>query len=459
MQGLERQGAMPKHRILYMPIETKTRELLGKSFLAARAVERGWIVIMGAQKDTREYMRGRPAGVYVEMSIPDRKIPRLEQIRKDGHRIVNLCEESAFYTSAEDYCARKLGAGSLELVDRLLTPGERNARDVRAFRPASDGKVAVTGNPRFDILLPGLRCIYGDGAEAIRRDHGSFILVNSNFARINPYAREQDTVDRWLSKGLINEGSEVEFLRSHASFKRRQMEGLQALLKTLAGSAGGAKIVFRPHPGEDRELWRQWAKPLNIEVRHEGSANAWMMAADAVLHPGCTTGIEGLLLDRPVFSYVPEPTSEFINEPDLVSQWITSAEELVDGVSHVRGLSQDEIRKSFASQRQRLGDYVANMAPPYAADRILDAIGQLDTPEVTPEQAGVTGGLLQTLMRKIRGRLPQKTSSSRAERRWQKLGDIEPHEIKVPLTTWVGAGVLAELPQMTRFNSRLVALH
>ncbi len=32
-----------------------------------------------------------------------------------------------------------------------------------------------------------------------------------------------------------------------------------------------------------------------------------MMAADAVLHPGCTTGIEGLLLDRPVFSYVPEP--------------------------------------------------------------------------------------------------------------------------------------------------------
>src|SRR5215210_1652902 len=153
MQDLQPQGGMPRRRILYLPIETKTRELLGKSFLAARAVERGWIVIMGAQKDTREYMRGRPAGVYVEMSIPDRKMPRLEQIRKDGHRIVNLCEESAFYTSAEDYCARKLGAGALELVDRLLTPGERNARDVRAFSPASDGTVAVTGNPRFDILL------------------------------------------------------------------------------------------------------------------------------------------------------------------------------------------------------------------------------------------------------------------------------------------------------------------
>lgn len=71
---------MRKRRVLYMPIETKTREPLGKSFLAARAVERGWIVVMGAQRDTRDFMRGKPAGVYVEMSIPDRKISRLEQI-------------------------------------------------------------------------------------------------------------------------------------------------------------------------------------------------------------------------------------------------------------------------------------------------------------------------------------------------------------------------------------------
>lgn len=450
---------MRKRRVLYMPIETKTRELLGKSFLAARAVERGWIVVMGAQRDTRDFMRGRPAGVYVEMSIPDRKISRLEQIRKGGHRIVNLCEESAFYTSADDYCARKLGSGALKLVDRLLTPGERNARDVRACRPESEGKVVVTGNPRFDILLPELRCIYRGGAEAIRQDLGSFILVNSNFVRINPYAREQDTVERWLSKGHIREGSEVEFLRNHAAFKRRQMDGLRALLEELAASPGVEKIVFRPHPGEDREVWREWAKPLNIEVHHEGSANEWMMAAEAVLHPGCTTGIEGLLLDRAVFSYVPEPESQFINEPDLVSEWVRSAAELVQGVSRVRGLNHEEVRKSFKAQRDKLRTYIANMEPPYAADRILDELEQLDTPEVTPQQAGVAGGFFRTMLRKLRGRLPREMSAARSERRRQKLGDIEEREIRAPLTQWAEAGVLSDLPQLTRFNRQLWALH
>ncbi len=262
---------MVKRRVLYMPIETKARELLGKSFLAARAVERGWIVIMGAQKDMREFMRGRPAGVYVEMSIPDRKIPRLTQIRQEGHRIVNLCEESAFYTSPEDYCARKLGLVRCALDRVLFTPGDRNARDVREHRPESEGKVAVTGNPRFDVLVAGLALHLRRGRQRHQADRGSFILVNSNFARINPYAREQDTVERWLSKGLINEGSEVEFLRNHAEFKRRQMGGLQALLTDLAASSGVEKIVFRPHPGEDREVWRKWAEPLDIEVRHDGA--------------------------------------------------------------------------------------------------------------------------------------------------------------------------------------------
>jgi len=450
---------MVKRRILYMPIETKARELLGKSFLAARAAARGWIVVMGAQKDTREFMRGKPAGFYVEMSIPDRKIPRLEQIRGEGHRIANLCEESAFYTNPEDYCARKLGPGALSLVDVLLTAGERNARDVREHRPGAEGKIAVTGNPRFDVLLPELRGVYAPGAEAIERELGPFLLVNSNFVRVNAYGRDQDTVERWLEKGRINDGGEVEFLRKHAEFKRRQMAGLKTLLEELATMPGAGKIVFRPHPAEDRDMWRQWAEPLGIDVHHEGAANAWMMAADAVLHPGCTTGIEGLLLDRAVFSYVPEPDSEFVNEPDRISRWVRSAEDVVEGVAGVRGLNRDEVRNSFASQRTRLEDYIANMERPYAADRILDAIESFDLPEVTDAAAGVATSGLAATMRNAIARLSKRGSASQSRRGRQKLGDIEEQDIAGPLEIWLKAGVLAGTPKLTKFSGQLWAIH
>ena len=91
---------------------------------------------------------------------------------------------------------------------------------------------------------------------------------------------------------MIAEGSEADFIRRHLTFKRWQMQGLQDLLRDLASSGSVEKIVIRPHPVENHDVWREWGRPLNIDVRFEGSANNWMMAADAVVHPGCTTGIE-----------------------------------------------------------------------------------------------------------------------------------------------------------------------
>ncbi len=138
---------------------------------------------------------------------------------------------------------------------------------------------------------------------------------------------------------------------------------------------------------------------------------------------------------------------------------MTSATEVVDGVARVRGLGRDEVRKSFANQRERLHEYIANMEPPYAADRILDELDQLDVPETTPEQAGVANGFVRGFLRKLRTRLPQAVAPARSDRRRQKLGDIDEEEIRRPLTQWAEVGVVSGLPNITRFNSRLWALH
>ena len=71
---------MTERRLLCLLIETKARELLGKTFLAVRAVERGLILVMGAYPDTRKFRFKHPARLYVETSIPDAKAERLERI-------------------------------------------------------------------------------------------------------------------------------------------------------------------------------------------------------------------------------------------------------------------------------------------------------------------------------------------------------------------------------------------
>jgi surface carbohydrate biosynthesis protein len=447
-----------KRRVLYLPIETKARELLGKTFLAARAVERGWIVVMGAHADTRKFMLEHPAGLYVETSIPDAKAERLEQIHAAGHRIVNLCEESIVYADGRDYCTRKLGLNALRWTDILLVPGERNASHIRAHRPEGEDKVAVTGNPRFDILLPGVRSVYNDEAEAIKETFGSFILVNTNFGRPNPFRPGDDPVAKLIARGMIAEGVGADFIRRHLDFKRRQMRGLQDLLRDLASSGAVEKIVIRPHPVENHDVWREWGRPLNIDVRYEGSANNWMMAADAVVHPGCTTGIEGLLLDRAVFSYVPEADSEFIGEQDRASEWVSNAEELSSGLARVRGFDQQDVRKGFAPQRERLRSSIANVEAPYAADRILDSVERLDVRQVRPAEVGIGGGFLSRLLGSRR-RAPQPSNAKKDERTIQKFPGVAEEEIRAPLAQWADAAILTQVPQITRFHDRLWVLH
>ncbi len=276
---------------------------------------------------------------------------------------------------------------------------------------------------------------------------------------VDPHRPDDDPVAKLIARGMIHEGSEADFIRRHLSFKRRQMQGLQALLRDLAGSGSAEKIVVRPHPVENHDVWREWAKPLDIEVRYEGSANNWMMAADAVVHPGCTTGMEGLLLDRAVFSYVPDADSEFIGEQDRASEWVTNAEELSKGLARVRGLGQQDVRKGLTPQRERLRKSIVNVEPPYAADRILDELERIDLPPARPAQIGVGRGVVAKIIQAGRRWLPQKPAAKRDERSIQKFPGVAEEEISGPLAQWAEASILTQVPQITRLHDRLWALH
>ena len=445
-------------RFLYVPVEIKAREFLGKTFLAARAAERGWAVFMGENNRVREYLRDHAGGVYIEIGIPEKKTNRLSAIRAAGHCIANMCEEGLVYSDGRDYCDRKLGPNALRSTDRLLVVGSRNADDIREYRSEFADKIAVTGNPRFDTLLSKVRCVYRRDADALRERYGRFVLVNTNFTRVNAYGgganpANDQLVDHLLKKGLLKSVEHGEFFRRYIDYHARLMRGLQALLQKIAASGLVDRIVIRPHPVEYPDTWRRWANPLGIDVCYEGSAIEWMLAAEAVLHPGCTTAVEGLLLDRPVFSYVPEPDSEFLNPSDSISEWVRSADDFLDRLSEIRSQSEEVLRARLAPQRQKLGRFIANLEAPYAADRILNELEHLDPP-------GLRRGALRSLLSKLRRRVRHDESDWKpSSRKQQKFPGITKTEAEWAVDQWIGAGILSRVPAIETLDERLLVFH
>jgi surface carbohydrate biosynthesis protein len=443
-------------RFLYVPVEIKAREFLGKTFLAARAAERGWAVFMGESNRVREYLRGHAGGVYIEIGIPEKKASRLAAIRAAGHCIANMCEEGLVYSDGRDYCNRKLGPNALRSTDRLLVVGSRNADDIREYRGEFADKIAITGNPRFDTLLSKVRCVYRRDGDALRERYGRFVLVNTNFTRVNAHGTanpaNDEHVDHLLKKGLLKNVEHGEFFRRYIDYHTRLMQGLQDLLQNIAASNLVDRIVIRPHPVENRDTWHRWAEPLGIDVCCEGSAIEWMLAAEAVLHPGCTTAIEGLLLDRPVFSYVPEPDSDFLNPSDSISEWVSSADDFLERLSQIRNQSEGVVRARLEPQRQKLGRFIANVEAPYAADRILNALEQVDPP-------GLRRGGLRGLFSKLRRRVRQDSDWKPSSRKQQKFPGITKAEAEWAVGQWLGAGILSKQPAIETLDERLLVFH
>ena len=434
-----------KRRVLYLGIETKSRELYGKLLLAAKAAERGWLVLFGPQRDIRHRLREGPLGLFVEISIPAGKADRLASYHADGHKIVDLCEENVVYVDGWDYCRRKVGEEALAHVDLVLASGTRNEGHLRQFRPEGVGKFVVTGNPRFDTLTPEARTIYRAESDALRRRHGRFLLVNTNFGPINHYEDDpEEKIQRLLAKNEIEGEAHAEQMRAWFRYKKMHMDRLKPVLVDLATAKTFDKIVLRPHPSENHDSWRAWAAPYGIDVLFEGSANNGLLADDAILHTGCTTGIEGILLDRPVASFVPEPGHPMLNQADEVSVPVGSAGEFLSVATEWRSLGEDQLRLWLAPQRQKILPMIANVERPMAADRILDAFDRLDVPEGTLEQLPVSP--LRQLQRTVQMGLREMRKSGE---RLQKFPGVEEAEIAAPLAAWVEAGVVKRMPSMT----------
>jgi hypothetical protein len=154
---------------------------------------------------------------------------------------------------------------------------------------------------------------------------------------------------------------------------------------------------------------------------------------------------------------VPEPDSEFINEPDLMSEFVKSGDQFVEGLLRIRGLTDQETRGRVARKREKLRSYIVNTEPPFAADRIVNSLDCLDVPLATPQQLGLKSGFWRRAIRTIRAH--RRTRYANSGRSMQKLGEIEEGEIQVPLTQWAEAGVLSQMPQLSLLGDQLWALH
>lgn len=345
--------------------------MLAKLYLGATAASRGFDVIVGDQKEiVRGIYRLKP-GIYIDKSVARTKSRFFGKLIQLGYQPVALCEEGLVYRDKERYIKERIDPETLGMTARFFCWGQNQKRDV-CNATLEKGKLRVVGNPRFDMLRPEFREIWTDESRRIRERFGPFILVNTNFSRYNRLPGTDDVIQLLRKRGTLDSASGINYYQGLVQHLSYIMSAFVVMLPELAKRFPFHTIIIRPHPGENFNPYMELAQgEPRLRVEYGGSVIPWLLAADAVIHNSCTTGVEGWVLGKPVISYMPVENASFDSQlPNSLSHVCNSSEALFDTLERI--LSKEAESERDSATLQIAADYIDGLEGKFAADRLID---------------------------------------------------------------------------------------
>jgi surface carbohydrate biosynthesis protein len=306
---------------------------------------------------------------------------------KLGHTNVAWDEEALVHLPPDTYFSRRLSPEALAHVSHLFAWGEDNAELWRKYPELPTGlPIHITGNPRNDLLRSEIRPYYEKDVNEIRSTFGDFILINTNFNHVNAFLPGRNLFlpteksGKEPRFGRAARGMTRDYAEGLRKFKQATFEGFQKLIPVLEKAFPSHTIIVRPHPTESHEAYRQVAEQCKrVEVTNKGNVVPWLMAARALIHNGCTTGVEAYVMRVPAISYRATINEEydygFYALPNQLSHQCFNISQIEQTLGKILA---GELGAAGGDKRLSLIDYhLAGIKGPLACERIVDVLEKI----------------------------------------------------------------------------------
>lgn len=390
---------------LLLPIESNVRELDARVLVAAVAANRGFRAVLCRLEDQQHVLAAMPSCVTLNINLMQTE--QYRSIRSAGHVVTALDEEGLVYRDEEEYLRRRVSADALRELERVFAWGEVHARVLRGAHPQVSDRVIASGNPRMDLLRPSFTRIYDRRVAELRAQLGDFVLVNSNFGTAHHRLGGEEVARNWRERGWLDGPEALERFHRVVRFQEALSEHFAELVEQLACAIGPRQIVVRPHPSENHTHWVRSLHHLStVHVRNDGGVVPWILASSALIHNGCTTGIEAAILGRPALAYMPVRDPEVESSvPNDVSVQFEGMEEIIRATKCILERDPSSVPGGESLYGGRTLDrHVTNASGALASETIVEALLQVapppqPLPSVGPFAATVTARRARSRLR------------------------------------------------------------
>ena len=357
---------------LYITVETTSRELEAKTLLACYAAVCGFDVVIGLEDMVRRLCRFSKPGIFFDKSLHSEYPVIFKKLKQLGY-LVAVSDEEGLVVDDDQYCEFGIDDGVSDTVDMIFTWGKMHRNLIYRAMPEYAGSVIDAGNPRMDILGSDLRRIFDPKVREIKEKHGEFILVNTRYG----FANNVDGGEEYKKRILRGEfGEKIDYLLKYFDFEAALWNEFLQMTVALSRRYPDRKIILRPHPSESIEKWQEALAGLsNVKVVREGNVHPWILASDLMIHNGCSTAIEALLLDIPCVSYRPVLSEECdIVIPNSVSYNVYDMDSLYGFIENTSYYITDNVKNEWIDI---LKDHIFSISGKKSIEIIVDGLIKL----------------------------------------------------------------------------------
>ena len=375
---------------LIIPVENQVRELDPKLLLACIAARRGFRSYIGSRREIHFHITEFPRGIYLSKSVTAASDLMFRIMRNLGHEIVAWDEEALVHLPDETYYSRRLSPKAMAQVAHFFAFGEDNAQLWHRYpHLPHNAKIHATGNPRNDLLRPELNAYYEEDVRKIRKDYGNFILVNTNFNHVNAFTPVQNLFQPVEEPGKIPQfgraakGMTREYAEGLRDHKQAVFEDFQHMIPVLHKAFPDYTIIVRPHPTESQQIYHDIAARCErVKVTNAGNVVPWLLAAKALIHNSCTTGVEAHIMRTPAITYRASVNEKydfgFYRLPNLISHPCFRLEELETTLREILNGTFDPAAADDGDKREQLVEqYLAAQTGPLACERMVDVLADM----------------------------------------------------------------------------------
>ena len=334
------------HSIL-MPTEIMNRDLDFQVMLAARAVKPGVQVFLGRYDAIHRMAREVEGGTYIGKAFvpyfPTTDLAQYKFLKHQGFTVLHLDDEGAVFPGDEsewiNTLKQRLDPAKISGDDFVCVWGDWQRDFYRGYGASAPERVRTTGHPRFDLLRSEkLREYYAPAAAKLKDRLGDYVLLNTNIQIANNGLGLANTFTKRLGYDVADPAKKANAINFWAHTTKILINNVK-LVHQLADQFPNLRIVVRPHPSEDQQYYRTvFTGVKNVSVLHEGSVIPWLLASRALIHDGCTTGIEAALAGVPIINYKSVEDDRYdVYLPNLFGTKCTNEEEVIAAVRQIVG--------------------------------------------------------------------------------------------------------------------------